>query len=283
MSSVTRPRGPLPARVYWVRRLVVLAVAFAMVAGLARLLAGGSDAQDDQTTGTAVQAGTSRSRSADASTAGPKRGPRAGASLTPPGSTVPPGPPPAPPLPDGPCEDREVVVTPVVDSAIGGQDVAVRLEISSDQAGACWFRVSPDSVAVKIVSGSDFIWSTRQCPRAVPERVVAARSIVPAAVNVIWPGRRSDAACTPGLAFAEPGYYRVSTAALGGQPRDLQFLLRAAPTRTITRSPEPRPTLTAEATREPGAGPSASPSRLPVVRPSGLPSRGPGAIEPSAP
>ncbi len=34
MSAVTRPRGPLPPRVYWTRRLVLLAVAFALVFGV---------------------------------------------------------------------------------------------------------------------------------------------------------------------------------------------------------------------------------------------------------
>jgi hypothetical protein len=41
MTTVTRPRGPLPPRVYWTRRLLVVAVAFALVFGIARLL--GSD------------------------------------------------------------------------------------------------------------------------------------------------------------------------------------------------------------------------------------------------
>ena len=46
MSTVTRPRGPLPRRVYWVRRLLVLGIALALVFGIGRLL-GGGPAQDD--------------------------------------------------------------------------------------------------------------------------------------------------------------------------------------------------------------------------------------------
>jgi hypothetical protein len=37
MSS---PRGPLPARVYWVRRALVLVVALALVFGIGKLLTG---------------------------------------------------------------------------------------------------------------------------------------------------------------------------------------------------------------------------------------------------
>src|SRR5437764_9106183 len=40
MTGVARPRGPLPARVYWTRRLLLVAVAFALVFGLAHLLGG---------------------------------------------------------------------------------------------------------------------------------------------------------------------------------------------------------------------------------------------------
>ena len=47
MSSPLRPRGPLPARIYWTRRIVVVGVALLLVAGLARLLGAGSDASDD--------------------------------------------------------------------------------------------------------------------------------------------------------------------------------------------------------------------------------------------
>src|SRR3954451_8813871 len=42
MARLTR--GPLPARVYWVRRLLVLGTAFALVLGIGHLLSGGSDA-----------------------------------------------------------------------------------------------------------------------------------------------------------------------------------------------------------------------------------------------
>ena len=43
-------RGRLPARVYWVRRLMVLGIATLLVVGIARLLGGSSDgaSSDDQ-------------------------------------------------------------------------------------------------------------------------------------------------------------------------------------------------------------------------------------------
>src|SRR5215217_2972137 len=44
VSTATRRRRPLPRRVYWVRRLLVLAVAFGLVYGIAHLLGSGADA-----------------------------------------------------------------------------------------------------------------------------------------------------------------------------------------------------------------------------------------------
>ena len=45
MPSLTR--GPLPARVYWRRRMLLLALATLLVVGIARLLGSGSDASSD--------------------------------------------------------------------------------------------------------------------------------------------------------------------------------------------------------------------------------------------
>ena len=52
MTTVTRPRGPLPARVYWTRRLLLVVVAFALVFGIAHLLgSGGSGSPSAQPVG----------------------------------------------------------------------------------------------------------------------------------------------------------------------------------------------------------------------------------------
>ena len=60
MSSMA-PRGPLPARVYWVRRTLVLVVALALVFGIGKLLTGfGGDPK--ATTAAAVP---TRTRAAD--------------------------------------------------------------------------------------------------------------------------------------------------------------------------------------------------------------------------
>ena len=72
MPTTVRPRGPLPARVYWTRRIVVLGIPLLLVVVLARVLGGSSDAKDagaDTATRVGATTGTS-----PAATAGPTAG-----------------------------------------------------------------------------------------------------------------------------------------------------------------------------------------------------------------
>ncbi|MGD9958478.1 hypothetical protein [Nocardioides sp.] len=249
MSSVTRPRGPLPARVYWTRRLLVLAVAFALVFGLGRLLGGSSD-------GSSGSGGTAAQAAADASTTttpaltyGPTVAPSGKKSRKP-------KPPPLP-QPQGPCADDEVVVQPLLKAPQGGGAVAIGLRIYSNDSQACTFQVSPSSVVVKLVSGKDFIWSSQECPKSVPTVDVIARRTVPGVAEVTWSGRRSDSACRTSTDWARPGWYHAIGAALGGEATDTQFQLlpRAAATITRTATPTQSPS--------PSQSPSGAPSRSP--------------------
>ena len=63
MGSVSHPRGRLPSRVYWTRRVMVLGVALLLVFGIGKLL-GGTGSDD---AGTAVKAGNSSSAGSSSS------------------------------------------------------------------------------------------------------------------------------------------------------------------------------------------------------------------------
>lgn len=283
MSSVTRPRGPLPARVYWVRRAVTLGLVLAVFLGVARLLGAASDGRDPGAGSDAVQAGALTDES-DTAAAQESGSPSASGSRA--SAPVRPGTNPSPgasagtlPAPDGPCVPAEVVVTPVVETAIGGAPVVIRLEVTSRASRACTFTVAPETVLVKVVSGLDLIWSTQQCPRRMPRLQVVARRLVPAVVNVIWSGRRSDPECSRGLAYALPGYYHAIAAALGGRPTDLQFRLLSAPTATVTRTIEPSPSPSTSA-----RPPSSPAPRVGSPAPSATSGRTPaGAVLPGDP
>jgi hypothetical protein len=260
MTSFTR--GPLPARVYWTRRLLLVALALLLVVGIARLLSLGSDGSSPPAKAAEVAAATTPTPSAGTPTpsAGPTTAglPSAGA----PGAVRRPGRGGAsqPPLaePQGACTDEDVAVSPEVKQAVAGPQGAVRiaLHLSTLQSEACTWHVSPGTLALKITSGSDAIWSSRQCPAAVPATDVVVRRAVTTTVDVAWNGRRADHGCGKLSDWALPGTYHVTAAALAGEPTEAQFSLEAPKPRVITVAPTP----TQDPSPSRGRAASASPS-----------------------
>ncbi len=260
MPALTR--GPLPARVYWVRRMLVLGTALLLVFGIARLLGNGSDASsgDDQTAQLASETSTSASPSVDESSTPSENARKQGKK---PKKTNEPDPTPTLAAPTGECTGSDVAVTPLVKNAVAGRDVLVVLQLRTMVAEACTWRVGPDTLAVSITSGDDDIWSSRDCPKAIPVREVVVRKAVTTNVGVTWGAKRSDDTCSPRTDWAWMGWYHVTAAALGGEPSDVQFeLVRPTPA-TITRTVQPTPTQSA--------------TGRPVTKPSNSPS---GAVEP---
>jgi hypothetical protein len=132
------------------------------------------------------------------------------------------------------------VVTPeVVGGAHAGSPVTIRLNVTTLETPACTYRVSPRNVAVKLVSGSDRIWSSQDCPAAVPEVDVIARKKVAGVAELQWRGQRSDSSCSRQTPWALAGWYHVQAAAFGAEPTSVQFELRPAVAPTITPEPEP--------------------------------------------
>lgn len=244
MPPTVRPRGPLPPRVYWTRRLVLLGLAVVLVAGLARLLGGSSDGSDPA--GQAAQVGAGTTPSATTSTeSAPVAGPTAATRGSRPGRkhrTKPVEPVLA--EPSGPCESADILVTPTITTAPGGSDVPITLNLRTRVTAACTWQVSPETLTVKITSGKDDIWYSRQCPSAVPVQDVVVRQAVDTPVAVTWDARRSDEDCSDQREWALPGFYHVEAAALAGEPTDVQFeLLRpssAVITETVTPKPRPK-------------------------------------------
>jgi hypothetical protein len=259
MGSVTHQRRRLPRRVYWFRRSFVLVVGLLLVFGVGKLL--GGTGQDDP--GSTITANPSSARQAGASaTIGPvapsgKLRAKAKVPLL---------------APTGECRDDEVSVVPSVYRAWAGRPVVIHLQLRGTQP-ACTFSVSPESLVAKIVSGQDRIWSSQDCPKAIPTTSVVVRSGEPVDVPVIWSGRRSDDKCTGQLAWALPGFYHVFAAALGSTPTDVQFEITQAAPMLVTQTASPRPSASASAgvrqpsstttSQRPAASPRANGSKKP--------------------
>lgn len=231
--SVTRPRRRLPARVYWFRRIMVLVIACGLVFGISRLLSGGSDGPPKPSARPAAAVGSTTDSPSAVSTTWV-----APSSQPTPSRKAPTQEPLA--IPTGPCLDSDVRVKPAMQgSAFAGGDVRLTLELSTVESPACNWAVSADTLAVKLTSGSDRIWSTQDCRPAVPSKTVVLRNRQGTLLDVNWSGRRSDADCSRNTQWAEPGYYHVEAAAMGADPESEQFYLQPPAPVTITPTPSP--------------------------------------------
>ena len=232
MSSVTHPKGRLPARVYWFRRAMVLLVAFGLVFLLAQLL--GGNGSDPATKAVDKAAPAAKKTAAPPAQVGPVAVETTAAKKKAPVVLA---------SPDGACEAREVAVAPSVRKAYAGRKSWIKLNFTSTRA-ACTFDVSPTTLVVRISSGSDSIWTSQQCKAAIPRKKIVVRSSTPTSVWMAWGGQRSDEDCSVSAPFARAGFYHVTAAALGSEPGDVQFELQNPPRAVITKTAKPKPTKT---------------------------------------
>ena len=229
-------RGRLPARVYWVRRVMVLGVAVLLVVGIARLLGGSSDASSGaDRAATVADTADPSSTSRKAPTTTHQRAHHRATSDD--GAAAPE---PRAPAPSGPCPADQVTITPSVPKPIAGSDITIDLDVTTLDTPACTWTLSSRTVAMKITSGSDLIWTTVQCRRSIPAQDLVLRLGDPVRVKLTWDARRSEPGCPAQTKWALPGTYHVHVAALAGQPQDVAFLLDAPSPADVTRTAHPK-------------------------------------------
>jgi hypothetical protein len=216
--------------VYWVRRLLVLGLAVALVWGTTSLFGGnGDDArqaaaeQGDAAGETTTTPTTPPPTTADT---GGGKGQNAGPRPRPGGATRPQVVPATLPSADGGCLAADVTVTPSVPgTARSGTDVALALSVGTTGATVCRLELSPQVLAVKVSTGGQQVWDTVQCPGAVPERTAVLRPGWTTAVTITWPGVYGDKGCTGTTKGAPPGAYALEAAVYKGEPGRTDFEL----------------------------------------------------------
>lgn len=235
MRSLTR--GAQPAGVYWRRRLFVVGSVLALVLLAVNVVRGwgGDPSPPGQATQVAAEPSTPTSTSTPAepddpegATTAPTPAPGSPDRTSPsdaPTASPEPTPKPEPPEPEGYCEDGDIAISPKVKEAVAGQPVTVTLELRTRTATACTWRVSANHLAVKVTSGSDEIWTSRECPKQLPQTSVVVRRDFTSTLDLTWNARRSGEGCPAATEWAEPGWYHVTAAAYGGEPADEQFQL----------------------------------------------------------
>ncbi len=263
MSALTRPRGPLSARTYWTRRILVLGTALALVVGLGMTLTRFSDGSGGGGAVTPVSAGeaTGGAASATSDATRPAKDKKKDKKKNKKKK-------PALPQPSGPCLDADVDVTPVVKDAVAGRDVTLRFRIGTKLSPACTWQASRETLTLKITSGKDLIWTSQQCPRAVPTKDLVLRREKASWLTATWSARRSDETCSRLTEWALPGWYHVAVAPLGGEPEDVQFKLSRPEPEVITAAPEPKQRKQKKDRKKTG-GATASASPSGAVEPNG--------------
>lgn len=187
--GVLRPAGPLPARVYWFRRLVVVGIPLLLVVLVVWLLAGrgGADpaAQDDA--GQQQQDGapaTDTTEPAEEETARTKA-----------------------------CPPEALGLTLAADGASYASGALPTLTVTLTNTGTvdCLVDAGEAQREIVIMSGEDRIWSSRDCAGAdVQSRELLLSPGTPDVSSVQWQRVRSAVGCPGDQPAAQPGTYSAT-------------------------------------------------------------------------
>ena len=262
-------RGRLPSSVYWRRRLVLLTVVgLVFIVGLKVVghLGGGSD------DGTQANLTSNTGQTTD-----PDDGTET-IDVESDGTTDPaisPGTSDSPlPEPSGDCEPTDLVVSPTVGAVGSDGAIGLTLALHTMDTPACNWQVSDHTMQVKITTRGKTVWSTADCPKAMPDQSVVVYRDTTTPVTMTWSGRFSSPGCPSHERWASYGNYTATAAIFGGEPGDDKFSL-VAPSEATPPSPSEGASSSA------GASDSASPSGKasgkasdsPSDKPSGKPSK----------
>lgn len=182
-----QPVGPRPPYVYWVRRIIPLAIATLAVVLLVHACSGGSAPARDtglrQRADQQLLAGASTSPSAS-----PSSGP---ASVT-------------------ACRSQDLRVAVSADSTSYPLGTDPRFTAVLTNAGpACRFPTALSTRTWRILSGVDEVWSTADCPRSAQGKTVRLRAGQQITYVLPWDRFRSTPGCALEGAPAQAGTYRL--------------------------------------------------------------------------
>jgi hypothetical protein len=191
--AVLQPVGPLPPRVYWTRRLVVLALVAVLIAAVAVACSGGSTRP--------------RPRATPIPSPSPSRSPAAA---------------------NGRCTgaDIDVVATTDADKYAPGTLPRLTVTVSTKGAVACVLTESPSARTWTIVSGPDQIWTTAGCQSGHLATRTALKPGAPVRHTIVWNRHRSDKKCAVSTA-ATPGTYQLTVIVNGVRSPPAVFHLTA--------------------------------------------------------
>ncbi|MFN2625521.1 MAG: hypothetical protein ABR520_05495 [Mycobacteriales bacterium] len=192
VDAIVHPRGPLPASIYWRRRAVLLGVLLVAVLLLRSCVGGGGD-------GSATLRGAGSSATPSSTAGSPARS--AAASRAPVASGS----------PGAPCRLATLQIGATTDARSYPAGVRPKLTLSVRNVGptSCRIDLGQPARELRIVSGTDRVWSSDDCSQGGGSNPVALQSGEIRSFSVTWFRRRSAPGCVGGQPSVPPGTYRV--------------------------------------------------------------------------
>lgn len=211
MSTVLRPVGPRPPRVYWVRRLVVLGGFVLVLVGVWALV--GALRPDAREPGAAASQESAAEQTGEQAAAG---GDGAEPAVADGADAL------------GACDPAGLTVTLATPVRAYADDQEPSFTVAVTNGGvACTLDVGSGALVVTVTSGSDRIWSSADCaPDEEPEKMLLLDAGAQHQETVAWDRTRSDTSCTPDLPAPRPGTYQAVATFHGAATEPAVFELR---------------------------------------------------------
>ena len=250
MSGVLHPTGPEPARTYWVRRGVLLAVILLLAVGVVLAVANLTKAAVATAPPPPLPAGNpaasptpTASGASTPASAAPTPGPSTSRASSPAPST-PVSSPPAAASPSasasaqpGPsatvvgtpdCRPAELQVKLAGDRRLSvGENTTFTVSLVNAGRLTCLTSVTAANFELKVYSGKDRIWSSRDCAKTLApfDKKLAAKGVV--AWKMTWDGERSVAgtSCRRGTDKLRGGTYWATAQLKGADPVQVRMII----------------------------------------------------------
>lgn len=190
MSGVLSPVGPLPPRVYWIRRLIVLGLPLLVIVIIVIAVSGGGS--KSPSAGSGAPDGSASSTASSGST--------------------------------GKCAPGDLTAqlsTSETTYQVGASPVFTGT-IKNISAQACRLTTSPANESWKVESYPATWWTTSGCPHADTATTKTLQPNATRQVTITWDGHRLEPGCKRGET-AQPGTYHLSAVLDGVTARQVTF------------------------------------------------------------
>ena len=220
----------MPPEIYWRRRLLVLAVAIALLWVVLQAFGGEEKSDKNVVEPTTTPAPVE-------TTAAPAKG-ELSVNLTS-GTAA--------------CDPEQVRVSPAVRSGqYAGSAVTVAMTVSTTGKEACVLSAKAADLLVVISANKKPVWDSSVCKTALLDKPVSVSPRWATVVQTTWSGRGSGPNCSPKEGFTSPGAYVIKSATLGGEPGQDAFRLQ--------KKPKPKPTKATATPTKPTKSATAKPT-----------------------